>query len=57
MARPKTVEEWKILEELKKKYEQEGVMGMAPINKLYYDQEDETSWKELAQIMESVFHY
>lgn len=57
MARPKTVEEWKIYEELKEKYRQEGVMGLAPINDLFYDQTDETSWKEMRQEMERVFHY
>ena len=42
----------KTYNELKEKYKQEGIMGLAPINDLMYDNTDETPWKQLAQEME-----
>ena len=57
MARPKTVDEWRIYRELKEKYKMEGVVGLAPIEELFRDQTNEQSWKELAQDMERIFHY
>jgi hypothetical protein len=57
MARPKTREEWEIYEYLKEHYVEEGIVGQAPINNLFYDQDNELSWEELKRDMERTFHY
>ncbi len=57
MARPNTKEEWEIYEYLMEHYKKEGLIGLAPVNNLFYNQDNDQSWEELKQDMERVFHY
>ncbi len=57
MARPNTKEDWEIYEYLMEHYKKEGLIGLAPVNNLFYNQDNNQSWEELKQDMERVFHY